>query len=195
MSYVAHVRYENLVDLRDRARDEVGKVVVGHGRRRRPAARRGARAGPRPDRRAPGSAKTLLGRAMAHVLGAKFKRIQFTPDTAPDEITGHNRPRWASRSSCPASSSRMCFSPTRSTAPRRARRRRCSRRCRSAPSRSRANAPAARPVPRDRDPEPVRARGHLPAARVAARPLPVQDHPRLRDAESEIEMLGSRTPA
>jgi len=38
----------------------------------------------------PGSAKTLLGRAMAHVLGAKFKRIQFTPDTTPDEITGRN---------------------------------------------------------------------------------------------------------
>ncbi len=27
---------------------------------------------------------------MAHVLGAKFKRIQFTPDTTPDEITGRN---------------------------------------------------------------------------------------------------------
>ena len=27
---------------------------------------------------------------MAHVLGAKFKRIQFTPDTTPDEITGFN---------------------------------------------------------------------------------------------------------
>ena len=38
----------------------------------------------------PGSAKTLLGRAMAHVLGAKFKRIQFTPDTTPDTITGMN---------------------------------------------------------------------------------------------------------
>ena len=42
------------------------------------------------------------------------------------------------------------------------------------------HASAARPVPRHRDPEPVRARGHLPAARVAARPLPLQDHPRLR---------------
>ena len=27
---------------------------------------------------------------MAHVLGAQFKRIQFTPDTTPDEITGVN---------------------------------------------------------------------------------------------------------
>ena len=52
MSYVAARPYEDLVDLRDRARDEVGKVVVGQGRRRRPAARRGARAGARPHRRA-----------------------------------------------------------------------------------------------------------------------------------------------
>ena len=42
----------------------------------------------------------------------------------------------------------------------------------------------ARSVPRDRDAEPVRARGHLPAARVPARPLPLQDRPRLlRPAE------------
>ena len=27
---------------------------------------------------------------MAHVLGAQFKRIQFTPDTTPEEITGFN---------------------------------------------------------------------------------------------------------
>ena len=31
MSYVQARPYENLVDLRDRARDEVGKVVVGQG--------------------------------------------------------------------------------------------------------------------------------------------------------------------
>ena len=38
----------------------------------------------------PGSAKTLLGRAAAHMLGANFKRIQFTPDTTPAELTGQN---------------------------------------------------------------------------------------------------------
>ena len=38
----------------------------------------------------PGSAKTLLARSMAHVLGAQFKRIQFTPDLSPDEVTGYN---------------------------------------------------------------------------------------------------------
>jgi MoxR-like ATPase len=38
----------------------------------------------------PGSAKTLLARATAHMLGATFKRIQFTPDTTPAELTGMN---------------------------------------------------------------------------------------------------------
>src|SRR4029434_93221 len=36
----------------------------------------------------PGSAKTLLGRAVAHMLGAQFKRMQFTADTTPRELTG-----------------------------------------------------------------------------------------------------------
>ena len=90
MTYVAPRPYENLVDLRDRAREEVGKVVIGQG----PAVDLLLVAalaqghvlieGP------PGSAKTLLGRAMAHVLGAKYRRIQFTPDTTPDMITGFN---------------------------------------------------------------------------------------------------------
>ena len=38
----------------------------------------------------PGSAKTLLGRAVAHMFGAQFKRIQFTPDTTPAELMGVN---------------------------------------------------------------------------------------------------------
>jgi MoxR-like ATPase len=37
----------------------------------------------------PGSAKTLLARAVAHMLGASFKRIQFTPDTTPAELIGY----------------------------------------------------------------------------------------------------------
>jgi MoxR-like ATPase len=36
----------------------------------------------------PGTAKTLLATAIAHVLGVPFKRVQFTPDTTPTEITG-----------------------------------------------------------------------------------------------------------
>src|SRR5246500_980384 len=36
----------------------------------------------------PGLAKTLLARTLAAVLGSSFKRIQFTPDLMPADITG-----------------------------------------------------------------------------------------------------------
>ncbi len=36
----------------------------------------------------PGTAKTLLVRTMADILGLLFKRIQFTPDLMPTDITG-----------------------------------------------------------------------------------------------------------
>lgn len=38
----------------------------------------------------PGLGKTLLVRAFSHVLGAAFKRIQFTPDLMPSDVTGGN---------------------------------------------------------------------------------------------------------
>ena len=87
-SYATPRPYEDMVNLRNRAREEVGKVVVGQGDAVElllvAALARGhvLIEGP------PGSAKTLLGRAIAHVLGAQFKRLQFTPDTTPEEITG-----------------------------------------------------------------------------------------------------------
>jgi len=80
--------YRSLIDLRDRAKAEVGKVVLGQDRVVElmivAALTRGhvLLEGP------PGSAKTLLGRAIAYVLGAEFKRIQFTADTHPTELMG-----------------------------------------------------------------------------------------------------------
>ncbi|MGL6278409.1 MAG: AAA family ATPase [Gaiella sp.] len=80
--------YESLAELRERAKEEVGKVVVGQGQAVEllmvAALARGhvLLEGP------PGSAKTLLGRATAYVLGADFRRVQFTPDTTPTEIVG-----------------------------------------------------------------------------------------------------------
>jgi len=38
----------------------------------------------------PGLGKTLLARALAAVVGVEFKRIQFTPDLMPTDITGGN---------------------------------------------------------------------------------------------------------
>ncbi|HTE41213.1 MAG TPA: AAA family ATPase, partial [Steroidobacteraceae bacterium] len=36
----------------------------------------------------PGTAKTLLVRTMADALGLVFKRVQFTPDLMPTDVTG-----------------------------------------------------------------------------------------------------------
>src|SRR3954466_6845195 len=36
----------------------------------------------------PGTAKTLMVRTIAQTLGLTFKRIQFTPDLMPSDITG-----------------------------------------------------------------------------------------------------------
>ena len=38
----------------------------------------------------PGLGKTLLVRTLAHVVGASFRRIQFTPDLMPTDVTGGN---------------------------------------------------------------------------------------------------------
>jgi MoxR-like ATPase len=88
VALLVETRYVSLIDLRQQAKEEVKKVVLGQDRAVElllvAALARGhvLIEGP------PGSAKTLLGRAIAHMLGAQFKRVQFTPDTTPRELTG-----------------------------------------------------------------------------------------------------------
>ena len=79
-----------LLDLREQTRRQLDGVVVGY---EQPldlllvAAVAGGHVlleGP------PGIAKTLMAGAMARVLGVSFRRVQFTPDTTPEEIGGRN---------------------------------------------------------------------------------------------------------
>ena len=83
-------RYDDLAGLRERAQHEVAKVVVGQDRTVELMLIAALAHGHVLLEGPPGSAKTLLGRAIAHMLGASFKRIQFTPDTTPTELNGQN---------------------------------------------------------------------------------------------------------
>jgi MoxR-like ATPase len=85
---MAAVSTHALEDLRRLARDELADVVVGY---EEPldllvvAAVAGGHVlleGP------PGVAKTLMAGAVARVLGVSFARVQFTPDTTPDDVLG-----------------------------------------------------------------------------------------------------------
>jgi MoxR-like ATPase len=81
-------RFENMHELREAAKAEVRKVVVGQDQAVELFLVAALAHGHVLVEGPPGSAKTLLARAMAHVLGSSFKRIQFTPDTTPTHIIG-----------------------------------------------------------------------------------------------------------
>jgi MoxR-like ATPase len=83
-------QYDDLATLRERAKAEVAKVVVGQDRTVELLLIAAVAHGHVLIEGPPGSAKTLIARAVAHMLGAQFKRMQFTPDTTPAELNGVN---------------------------------------------------------------------------------------------------------
>jgi MoxR-like ATPase len=79
-----------LSDLREQVRAELDGVVVGYDRPIDLLVVASVAGGHVLIEGPPGIAKTLMAGAVARVLGVSFKRIQFTPDTQPEEITGRN---------------------------------------------------------------------------------------------------------
>ena len=134
----------------------------------------------------PGTGKTVLAKAIARSLGCSFRRIQFTPDLLPSDVSGlsiYNQ-----------KTQEFEFRPGPDLQPGRPRRRdqpgdaedavRAARMHGGAPGDDRRHdLPDARSVPRHRHPEPDRVRGHVRAARGPARPVHAPPPPRLPAAD------------
>jgi MoxR-like ATPase len=75
-------------ELHRRVADEVGKVVVGQGEPLEVMLAALALGGHVLLEGPPGVAKTLLANATARALGLDFRRVQFTPDMLPSDVTG-----------------------------------------------------------------------------------------------------------
>ena len=117
-------------------RDEIGKVIVGHDDVVEGVIIALVAGGHVLLEGVPGLGKTTLLRTLGRAMHLDDSRIQFTPDLMPADIVGSMVLEADSLGSKelrfqPGRSSRIWCWRTRSTARRRARNPRCSRRCRS----------------------------------------------------------------
>ena len=130
----------------------------------------------------PGTAKTLMVRALARATGLDYVRIQFTPDLMPSDLTGtmvflQNEGRFELRKG-PVFASMVLADEINRTPPK------TQAALLEAMEEGQVTIEgetlrAAAAVHRVRNREPDRVRGHLPVARGAARPVPVQAHRRV----------------
>jgi MoxR-like ATPase len=73
----------------DRVRAEVGRAVVGHDEAVRALVVAALVRGHVILEGVPGVAKTLLAKSFARALDLRFRRVQFTPDLMPSDVTGN----------------------------------------------------------------------------------------------------------
>ena len=142
----------------------------------------------------PGTAKTLMVRTMAETLGLSFKRIQFTPDLMPSDITGTDiieedlttgHRKWTFVQG-PIFGNVLLADEINRTPPKTQAALLEAMQEHSCTVRGHVYH-AARAVLRAGHAEPDRARRHLSAARSAARPLPLQHDPRLPERQRRTE--------
>jgi MoxR-like ATPase len=82
------VNLEELSERIKRAEQEVARVVLGQEETVRHLLVALLAGGHVLIEGVPGLGKTLLARTLSHVIGATFKRLQFTPDLMPSDVTG-----------------------------------------------------------------------------------------------------------
>ena len=75
-------------EIADRLRDNLGRVILGKGLEGQLAVMALMCRGHLLIEDVPGVGKTMLARSIAKSIGGKFRRIQFTPDLLPADITG-----------------------------------------------------------------------------------------------------------
>ena len=127
----------------------------------------------------PGVAKTLAVETVARVVGGTFARLQFTPDLVPADILGtriYRQGREEFDVELGPVVANFVLADEINRAPAKVQSAMLEVMAERHVSIGGQHLPDARPVPRARHPEPDRERGRLPAARGAARPLPLQDH-------------------
>ena len=126
-----------------------------------------------------------MAKSLARSLGCSFKRIQFTPDLLPSDVTGvsiynQRSEEFEFRPGPVVAQVVLADEINRATPKTQAALLEAMEEQQITVDGTTHDLP--QPVHRPGDPEPDRVRGHVPAARVAARPLHAARPPRLSEA-------------